>query len=310
MFSQFNNDFLFYSNYKRSVTVNSEYEVNSTAINNSFIDKFYTGGHIDSTMKKNVVSKLTGLNRIGGNITFNTVAYFGKDSSKYRFMVGLKQHELFNSTFSSDFFKLGFYGNKDYAGKTANLSNTSINFYTYQEVKVGMIWDNIDTTGATMGISLSYLKGQNLMRLNTNNTSVYTASDASSIVLTTNASLALSDTTNHKLNAFNGNGLSAEFFAEMPYKSRLGKSKFFVSVNNLGFIRWSNKTLNFNADSTYTWSGVKIKSIFDLKDSSIKTVSANNIINKSTESSKRYVSTNLPTSLLIIHKIEFTNYFT
>src|ERR1700741_1953905 len=150
IFSQFNNDFLFYSNYKRNVAANAEYEINSNSINNEFVNKIYFGGYIDSTMKNNVSDRLSGYNRVGGHANLNMVSFFGKDSSDISFIVGVKQQQIFNANFSSDFFKLGFYGNKRYQGETANLSNTNINYYSFQELKFGMVWDNVDTTGASM----------------------------------------------------------------------------------------------------------------------------------------------------------------
>ncbi|MFL5754334.1 MAG: DUF5723 family protein [Bacteroidia bacterium] len=310
LIAQFNNDFLFYSNYKRNISANAEYEINSNSINNAFIDKFYFGGYIDSTMKNNVSEKLSGYNRIGGHANLNMVSFFGKDSSSISFLVGLKEQKIFNANFSSDFFKLGFYGNKRYQGETANLSNTNINYYSFQELKFGMVWDNVDTTGASMGIAISYLKGQNMFQLRTNNTSLYTAPDVSQVSLTTKASLAFSDTVHTGPDAINGNGLSAEFFVETPYVSKLGKSKFFVSVNNLGFIRWNKNTRNYAADSTFTWSGIKVDNLFSIKDSTIKSIQSDSILNNSTEYSRHYVSTNLPTSLLILHKIQFNRSFT
>lgn len=310
LFSQFNNDFLFYSKYKRNVTANAEYEVNSNSINNAFINAVYFGGYIDSSLKNSVTDRLSGYNRIGGHASANVVSFFGKDSSNLSFLVGLKQQELFNANFSSDLFKLGFYGNKIYQGETANLSNTNVNYYSFQELKFGMVWDNVDTTGACMGIALSYLRGQNVFQLRTNNTSLYTAPDASLVSLTTNANMDFSDTTHTRLDAVNGNGLSAEFFAETPYVSKLGKSKFFVSVTNLGFIRWNKNTNNYSVDSTFTWSGLKVDNIFTLKDSTIKAISADSILGNSTEHSKHHVPSNLPTSLLILHKIQFNKYFT
>ena len=307
--AQYNNDFLFFSLNKRSLNFNTEYEINSNAINNSFINRFYTGGYIDGKMKDNVNKNLHGYNRIGGYFNYNMVGFFGKDTSKYRFAVGVKQQQLFNSGFSRDFFKLGFYGNKIYEGGTANLSNTSINFYSFQEFKVGLISTEVDTNHASMGISISYLKGQNLQQLSTNTTSVYTANDASQVSLTTNATFSMSDTSKTGLNAITGNGASADFFAETPYVSKLGKSKFFLCVNNLGFIRWNKNSMNYTTDSTFIFSGIKVNNLFDIKDSVLKSIKADSIINNTTEFSRHYVSTNLPTSFFITHKIEFSSWY-
>ncbi len=310
LFGQYNNDFLLYSLNKESINLNSEYEINSNALTNEFLSRFYRGGYINNDMKDRVLKRLDGYNRVGGHFNYNAVCFFRKDSSRYAYTLGFKQQQLFNTSFSSDFFKLGFYGNKMYKGETANLSNSNINLYSYQEIKLGVILNEVDTTHASMGISVSYLRGQNLAQLKTNTSSVYTAGDASQIVLNTNASLALSDTTTKGGALSNGNGASVEFYTEMPYVSRLGKSLFFLSVNNLGFIRWNKNSLYYTTDSIFTYSGIHVSNLFDLKDSTLQSIGMDSIIKNSTSLSRRYISTNLPTSFFITHKIRFSKYFT
>src|SRR6185437_3208884 len=270
--AQFNNDFLYYEKYGTSINLHAEYELNSTAIQNDFIDKFIYGGHIDSATKAHSQKRLQAQNRIGGNYFAGATAFFGSKNSKYRFIAGLKQVEMVNASFSEDAFNLGFYGNKMYEGKTANIGNININQYKYQEIKLGLIWDNIDTT-AKLGFSLSYLKGQSLLQINTGSASIYTAADASQIDFNMHgSSVIMSDTSKGKngISTFNGNGMSAEFFASMPYTSILGPSKFFVSVNNLGFIKWNQNTVNYNADTSYIFKGVTVNNVFQLNDASVK----------------------------------------
>src|ERR1700739_2070993 len=174
--AQFNNDFLYYTQYGRSVSMHGEYDFNSTAIQNGFVNKFITGGYIDSTTKSKVQQKLSAANQAGGAYSVGVTAFWGKKGSKYSFITGLKQVEFFNSTFSQDFFSMAFFGNKMFEGKTANIGGTTINHFKFQEVKIGFIWDHIDTT-AKVGFSVSYLKGQNLFQLNTGTSSFSTAMD-------------------------------------------------------------------------------------------------------------------------------------
>ena len=307
--AQFGNDFLYYSINKRSVNIGAEYEINSNFLSNDFINRFYGGGYIDKTMKDNQLKRISGFNTVGGLVNANLTAYFGKDSSKYRFIAGVNHRQFFNASIASDVYKLGFYGNKQFVGKTANISNSQINNYSFQEFKLGFLLDGVDTTKAIMGMALCYLKGQNFFRLNTNNSTLFTAADASYIRLTTNAQLAISDTASKYWEDFNGNGMSAEFFAEMPYKSRLGNSRFLLSVSNLGFIKWSKNTLNYIVDSSFTYSGVHINNIFDLKDSTFDSISLDSITGNAISLERAKTSTNLPVTFLIIHKIRFTSLF-
>lgn len=307
--AQFNNDFMLYTENKRSINIGGEYEANSDFLSNNFVNRFYRGGYIDKGIKDDQLKRTSGYNVIGGLLNTNLTAFFGKDSSKFRFMLGVNHQQFFNASVTEDTYKLMFYGNKQFQGKSANLGQSEINAYAFQEFKLGFLIDQVDTTRAIMGMNVAYLKGQNFYRLRTNNTDLYTAADASYIDFTTNASLSISDTASKKWTDFNGNGMSAEFFAETPYKSRLGPSKFFLSVSNLGFIRWSSNTLNYKTDSTFVFSGVHINDVFDLQDSTLNAISLDSILGNSTSLERTHASTNLPTTFLIIHKIRFSDLF-
>ena len=215
-----------------------------------------------------------------------------------------------NASFSGDAFNLLMSGNKMYEGKTADISHTNINNYQYQEMKLGLIWDNIDST-AKFGVSLSYLKGQTFDQIRTGAASIYTAPDASQLNFNMNGSLVMSDTSKGKnnLGAFNGNGMAAEFFAYIPYISKLGNSSFFASVNNLGFIRWNRNTVSYNTDTSYVYKGVTVNNIFQLNNSSVQNLSKDSLVKKLIKHGKGPVSSNLPMSLFMLHTIKFTQLF-
>ena len=308
--AQFNNDFLNYIRYGNSVNLNAEYDLNSTALQNDLMNKFIYGGHIDSATKTRSQKRMQAQNRLGGELSAGATAFFGIKGSKFHVMAGLKQVDILNAGFRSDVYNLAFYGNQMYAGKTANLGNTSVNNYAYQEIKLGLIYDNADSS-FKIGASLSYLKGQSLAQLSTGAASVYTASDASQLNFALNGSLALSDTGKGKngLGAFNGNGASLEFFAAVPYKSILGSSKLFVSVNNLGFIGWNKNTANYHADTTYAFKGVTVNNVFQLNDAAIKSLSKDSLVKNLSQSSRHTLTTYLPVTFYVLHTINFTTLF-
>ncbi len=306
--AQFNNDFIFFNKYGRNITVNGEYEASSNAITNGFLSNFYTGKHIDSLQKQTVYKRLQNENRVGGNLSLGVLGFFGPDSTNYRFLLGVKQQNVFNSTFSGDMFKLAFDGNKQFAGQTANLSKSIVNNYSYQEFKFGVISTKVEGK-ANMGLAVSYIKGQNLLRVETNETSLYTEADGTQLILTSNANVEISDTSKKTLMDINGNGFTAEVFVETPYKSKLGNSVIYASVNNLGFIRWNKKTYNYNMDTSFVFSGFEVNNLFALNDSLLSDISADSLADNITSVTQHYASTNLQTSLLLNHRINFNKYF-
>ncbi|MEO8759814.1 MAG: DUF5723 family protein, partial [Bacteroidia bacterium] len=160
--------------------------------------------------------------------------------------------------------------------------------------------------------SVSYLKGQSFFQTNTVDASIYTAPDGSQIDFNMHgSSLSLSDTAKGKnsFTNFNGNGASIELFASVPYTSVLGKSKFFISLNNVGFIKWNKNTVNYQADTNYSFKGVTSNNIFQLNDGSVKNLSKDSLVKHLTKNGKQTLSTNLPMTLFILHSIKFSNLF-
>ena len=306
--SQYNSEFLKYSDYGKHVSLYSESEFNSNSINNDFLDKIIFGGFIADATKQNVSKKIKDMNYFGGNFNYGINVFFGKDSSKFKWVLGLKDQQFANSNFTRDFFNIAFYGNTMYKGKTAYFDNSSIAYSHFQELKFGFIVGN-DSTGKTAA-ALSVLKGQNMFQfgaLGTN--SLFTASDATQLDLNANFTMHTSNVAKNNFNAINGIGFSIDLFAETPYTSFLGKSKFILNVSNFGFINWNKNTKNYSVDSLFHFSGFAINSIHDLKDTTLNAINKDTLVNHITHLTSAKYNLMLPMNLVLIHQIDFSERF-
>lgn len=308
--SQYNSEFLNYENTGRSVSINADFDAGTNGIQNAMMNKFLFGGHIDARMKDAALNKMRGYNQLGINLNYDVSLFIGKNP-KYDFLVGIKNQEILNATYTKDFYQLLFYGNKPFLDKTANFSGTNINALRFQEVKFGIIMHKVDST-AKIGISVSFLKGEQLFYIKANkNSSLYTNSDGTELIFNSNFNMALSDTATKKnLWSFNGIGASADVFFETPYKSKIGRqSVLTVNANNIGFIHWSEKSLQYSSDSVLKFDGYHINNILDLKDSTLQKVNTDSVIRKATNARQEAFNTNIPTNLIIINKIYFSRMF-
>lgn len=288
---------------RRGVSVNLDFDAGSNGMNSKIINNLILGGYVDSATKAQSSKFLKAKNNFGLNINYDVSAFI-KGNSKFDFLIGVKSQEVLNSTYTRDFFNLMFNGNAAYRGKTADLSNCSVNSYKFQEIKFGAIMHKFDSV-AKIGVSVSFLKGEQLFFIQTlDNTNLYTAMDGSMLKLNSNFNMALSDTNNKKLTSFNGIGASADIFFETPYKSKLGKrSVLTVNANNIGFIHWNNNSVKYNGDSSLTFSGYSVKNIFDLKDSTLSRINKDSVVRTLTNAHKGSFNVNIPTNLVIINKI-------
>lgn len=308
--AQYNSEFLNFEKTGRSVSVNAEFELGSNGIQNKFLNKFIYGGYIDKNLKDAALRKMHSKNVLGANMNYDVSAFFGRNS-KYSYLIGFKDQRIVNAAFTKDFYQLAFYGNKPYLGETKNLSGTNINSLRFQEVKFGFIWHKIDTT-AKIGASISFLRGQQLFYIKANdNSSLYTNNDGTELIFNSNFNMAIGDTNNrNKPFAFSGVGASADIFFETPYMSKWGKPCVLtVNANNIGFVHWFDQSIQYSSDSTFKFSGYNINNIKDLSDSTLKSISQDTIIKNATNARQQAFNTNIPTNLLIINKIIFTNKF-
>lgn len=305
--AQYNTEFSNYGNMGRSVSVNLDFDAGSNGMSSALINKLVWGGYIDNDLKKQSSKYLKGKNNFGINVNYDLTA-FVKGNNKFDFLIGFKNQEILNATYTSDFFNLMFYGNQSYKGLTANLGGCNVNALRFQEVKFGAILHKFDSV-AKIGMSVSFIKGEQLFFLKTNkNSSLFTSGDGSEIVFNSNFSMAISDTTNKKLSSFNGIGASADIYFETPYKSKIGKrSVLIVNANNLGFIHWRNNSVQYSSDSALRFNGYTINNVLDLKDSTLNRINRDSLLRNLTHARREEFNVNIPTNLLIINKIYFGN---
>jgi hypothetical protein len=110
--------------------------------------------------------------------------------------------------------------------------------------------------------------------------------------------------------SFNGVGASADIFFETPYKSKFGKqSILIVNANNIGFIHWRNNSVQYSSDSSFRFSGYSVDNIFDLKDSTLNKINSDSILFSLTNARRENFNVNIPTNLVIINKIVWSNQF-
>ncbi|MBK7818003.1 MAG: hypothetical protein IPJ60_11010 [Sphingobacteriaceae bacterium] len=81
---------------------------------------------------------------------------------------------------------------------------------------------------------------------------------------------------------------------------------FIVNANNIGFIHWQNKSVQYSSDSVITFKGYQIEgNILDLKDSTLNKINQDTILQNLVNGRKENFNINIPTNLVLINKIYF-----
>ncbi len=286
--------------------------VNSNAVTNEFTSKFYRGGYISVDLKDRVLARMKNKNRLGADINYSLYGTFKLDSLFHKknlsFFIALKNREHFDVRFSKDLYKVGFYGNAIYAGKTASFNDFNLNLIRYQQVQVGIFSSKLDSA-ARWGIGLSFLKGEQYLSVLAPKAQLFTSEDGQYIDFNTDFYIGQSDTLKKGLGAFNGYGSSVDIYFEAPFKTKFGDSKLKVAVSDIGFIKFNKQSITAHQDSLFHYSGFTINSIYDLQDSTLKNLNQDSIIAGVVPMKKQSISVTLPAVLNVSFETHFNNYF-
>jgi hypothetical protein len=295
------------------IGVSFDYSFGSNNLTNEFISKFYNGGYIDNTLKDEVLSRSKNKNRIGADMNTGIYGAFKFDSIFHKknlsLFFAIKDRQHFDASFSKDLYKIGFYGNASYAGKTADFNGFNMTLLRYQQIQLGLFSSKLDSA-ARWGIGLSFLKGEQFSSIYAKTAELFTSEDGQYIDFNTSISAAQSDTAQRGLGAFNGYGGSVDIYFEAPYKTPFGNSKLKASVSDIGLINFNKNTLYLNQDSLFHYDGFHINSIYDLQDSTLSdNTSQDSIISSIAPFQKRTVSVTLPAVLNLSFETRFSPAF-
>ena len=240
-----------------SVSLHGGAYINSTALTNSFVKQFLFQGHVSESAKNDVSVKVKDFNRIGYDINLGITGTYQKDNLTY--VAGINYRNNFNSRFTRDLFEVMFRGNKNYADKNAILTSSSINYFSYQNIHIG-VSKELSQRPVIIGGGISLINGTQYQNIDIKKGDIYTAIDGSYIDV--NADFKISNSKNKHPNAPFGNGIGAG--VNLNFTTWTEKSRLNVNVKDLGFIYWKN-LISTKVDSSIRYEGLEISNILDYK---------------------------------------------
>jgi len=290
-----------------SIDLKATYTLGSNFLNNEFLNQFVFGGKIEQNLKDKMYKKLSSRNFAGGDLNYHLNVEIPIDTffrkTNLSLIVGIENVDHIDASFTKDAFKFAFDGNKQFAGKTAEVGGTNFNSYTYQQINFGVI-SHKKKKGrvAREGFVVSLIKAQAHEAITVPRGSIFTEQLGKEFIVDINYEYNSSDTAKTGMMAFNGYGISTDLFTEFFLKNG---DKIHLAANDLGFIVFNNHSIDQLADSTFHFEGVEINNIFDLNDSLLASISKDSIINSITTTKKANYSIALPTAF----NIGYTKYF-
>lgn len=263
--------------------VYGSYDAASNGIDNAFAGKLYFGGHIDSAMKAHTYGFLYAKNHAGINL--ETGAWFRwrcKNDSAGRHFVSLRNRMVGNGAFTSDVFQFAFSGNAPFKGDSIDFAGTNVNYYAWKQLQYGYEWNYTSKSNAQFRLTgaVSLLAGSDFAELDVTSGRLFTDTGTYNLDLKGAYTLRSSDTTHTGIGAFNGWGAGLDLGMKMnsaPGNSPLGdRMTFGLSITDLSFIAWNNKSRRYSQDTTLKFSGYTFD-LNNLQDSTFNTLNIDSL---------------------------------
>jgi len=249
--------------YDQFYGLNFDYDGGSNHLNNKMLFKFGLGGFIDNSLKQTNKDRLKTKNIIGQSSDLSI--YYRQENrqiwgiKKVDFYIALEWHNLLEAEYNPELYNLIFYGNKDNAGSSVDLSSIHIQSLNYYQIKGGL---NKIFGNSKIGFNLSFNLGNDYSAASFNNAQFYTSD--------TGDSLALEGDINYNYQSLNGltpvaikgygAGLDILYVYDNP---RLFKLE--AKIENFGFILWKDN-MEFQRNKPIIWEGLEVENLLQMPD--------------------------------------------
>ena len=238
-----------------SLKFNTDVGLFNSSINAQLLSKSY--GFLDATKKSNIIDALKSEN----NIAFESNNAFVYQNKK-GWGLSLSNHIGAYVTYSKSLVELSLLGNTPFKGENLKLDPFEIIAFNYSQLDFSYQWSKKIQT------SVGLLLGHQFIDATVNKAHFYTDPQAAFINYQVNYEVHYTDTTDLLQKPFSKNGYGAVF--GMTYKDSISNGEIELSISDLGFIRWNNRTSNMHIESQYEFEGINIDNFISFSDSIIR----------------------------------------
>jgi uncharacterized protein DUF5723 len=256
---------LFSNNYpdsKSELGFVTDYFIGSDAVTVEFQNTYLNDNFIDNELKNKSFDKMDDRSVLGSGL--NSGFYFKKsmaDKENKSWYASVRHRQHYNSNYTSDLFGLYFYGNKPYAGETADLSDLNYLNLRYNQLQFGFITSTVkEDMRWDFMYGFSALLGQEYLDIKTGRGTFYTQPDGEYIEMDMLLESKQSDSTNTGFGSVNGLGASIDFMAQL---TKEGKYHLRFGISDAGFISWNSNSTSFTVDTLYNFEGTLVENFFD-----------------------------------------------
>ena len=238
-----------------SLEFNTDIGLFNSSINAQLLSQSY--GFLDAKKKSNIIDALKAEN----NIAFESNNAFVYENKKGWGMSLSNQIGAY-ATYSKSLVELSLLGNTPFKGENLKLDPFKIIAFNYSQLDFSYQWSKKIQT------SVGLLLGHQFIEATVNEARFYTDPQAALINYQLDYEAHYTDTTDLLQKPFSKNGYGAVF--GMTYKDNISNGEIELSIKDLGFVRWNDKTSNIYIESQYEFKGINVDDFLSFSDSIIR----------------------------------------
>ena len=238
-----------------SLDFNTDIGLFNSSIDAQLLSQSY--GFLDEIEKSNIIDAL----KVENNIAFesnNAILY----QNKKGWGLSLSNHIGAYATYSKSLVELSLLGNTPFKGENLKLDPLDITAFNYSQLDFSYQWSKKIQT------SVGLLLGHHFLDATVNEARFYTHPQAAFINYQMDYEAHFTDTTDLLQKPFGNKGYGAVF--GMSYKDSTSNGEIELSISDLGFIRWNDKTSNMHIESQYEFEGINVNDFISFSDSIIR----------------------------------------
>lgn len=182
---------------------------------------------------------------------------FGK--AGLRFIAAAGDHDVMGVRYTDDLFRLTFFGNAAYEGRTAELGGSSLLHVRYQTIGMGVEWRKSGSY-----LMLEAVNGQHLTAADVDKGDLFTAIDGRYLRLDLDGRYARTPLGPDNGLRSNGAGAALSARVNMPVHLPIGEGMLSVEAKDVGLVAWHPNALRVDRDTVILYQGIRVNDVLDL----------------------------------------------
>jgi hypothetical protein len=244
--------------FKQEFILIGNFDLNATSVEKAISTKMFFGGEITDDLKNRSLEKHKPVNRVGVDYQSEfewrnaNVNLFKKD--KYGFLIKGGYYGIGSGAYSTDLFKLAYYGNQHSTEEVLNMDGSAFQFTSFQKFGFGIF-----NKKSKNSFSLNLVNVSSHFQGFLNKGELTTHVDADSLELLLSGNFK---STNPGFS--NGLGIALDFDIRLPINWFNDKEAIIQFLGkNLGIASMNKGLVHYSADSTYKFEGFRLQQLMN-----------------------------------------------